>query len=84
METKNFALGKKNLKLIVIAFALVLIGFALMLGGSTNFEAFDPDIFSFRRIVLGPGCSFIGFVLMIFAILKKDIDQNPDNLEQKK
>lgn len=72
MDTTNFALSKKNIKLIILSFALVLIGFVLMLGGCTDFEAFDPDIFSFRRIVLGPGCSFAGFVLMIFAILKKD------------
>lgn len=79
MDTINFALSKNNIKLIIISFALVLIGFALMLGGSTDFEAFDPDIFSFRRIVLGPGCSFVGFVLMIFAILKKDKNINKDN-----
>lgn len=79
MDTINFALSKNNIKLIIISFALVLIGFALMLGGSTDFEAFDPDIFSFRRIVLGPGCSFAGFVLMIFAILKKDKNINKNN-----
>ena len=78
METTNFVLGKNNIKWIILSFVLVLVGFGLMLGGSTDFEAFDPNIFSFRRIVLGPGCSFAGFVLMIFAILKKDKKTNQE------
>lgn len=71
METSNFALGKTNLKLIAIAFVMILIGFALMLGEGSSEAAFNPDIFSFRRIVLAPGIAFAGFVFMIYAILKK-------------
>ena len=32
---------------------------------------FNPDIFSTRRIVIGPCVTFIGFLLMAFAILIK-------------
>ena len=71
MDTSNFALGKKNLIIIGIAFALIILGFLLMLGPGSTPTYFNPEIFSFRRIVLAPGIAFIGFVLVIFGILKK-------------
>ena len=41
-----------------------------MLGGSTNaVDGFNPDIFSTRRIVVGPALSFLGFLFMAFAII---------------
>ena len=41
-----------------------------MLGGSSTDE-FNPDIFSVRRIVVGPTIAFIGFVSMAVAIILK-------------
>lgn len=37
--------------------------------GEPSGEVYNPDIFSFRRITLGPMISLFGFVSMIFAIL---------------
>ncbi|WP_346693764.1 DUF3098 domain-containing protein [Coprobacter fastidiosus] len=71
MDTKDFALGKQNLILIGIAFAVIILGFALMAGTGSTPEHYNPDIFSFRRIVLAPGIAFAGFVFMIYAIMKK-------------
>ena len=71
MDTKDFALGKQNLILIGIAFAVIILGFALMAGPGSTTEHYNPDIFSFRRIVLAPGIAFAGFVFMIYAIMKK-------------
>jgi uncharacterized membrane protein len=65
---KNLALGKKNLIMIAIGFALVILGFALMLGPKSTAE-FNPDIFSARRISVGPMLALVGFVSVIFAIL---------------
>lgn len=49
---------------------LIIIGFLLMLGGGSSVEGgFNPDIFSTRRIVVGPALAFLGFLLMAFAIL---------------
>ena len=64
----EFALGKTNIILIAVAF--VVIGFLLMLGPGTTPEAYNPDIFSFRRIVLAPGIAFAGFVFMVYAIMR--------------
>ena len=71
MDTKDFALGKQNLILIGIAFAVIILGFALMAGPGSTPEHYNPDIFSFRRIVLAPGFGFAGFCFMIYAIMKK-------------
>lgn len=70
-QKTSFALGKTNLILIAISFAVIVIGFLLMLGPGTTPEAYNPDIFSFRRIVLAPGIAFVGFVFMVYAIMHK-------------
>lgn len=50
--------------------ALIIIGFLLMSGGSSSVETgFNPDIFSTRRIVVGPAIAFLGFLLMAFSII---------------
>ncbi len=69
-EKKDFALGKQNLLFMAIAFALVILGFVLMSGSVTE-QKFNEDIFSTRRIVVGPMISLFGFVSMAFAILWK-------------
>jgi len=61
-------LSKLNLILIAVSFIIIVIGFALMVGAPSG-ETYNPDIFSFRRITVGPMISLAGFVLMLFAIL---------------
>ena len=61
-------LPKMNLILIAVSFAIIVIGFALMAGAPSG-EIYNPDIFSVRRITVGPMISLAGFVLMLFAIL---------------
>lgn len=50
---------------------LIVLGFILMLGGSTTENEFNEAIFSTRRIVIGPAIAFIGFVAMAVAIIIK-------------
>lgn len=69
--SKGFALEKINYILIAISFALIILGFALMGGESSTPDNYNADIFSWRRIVLGPTISFIGFVAIIFGIMYK-------------
>lgn len=69
-ETKQeFPLVRSNFIMMAIAGAAIIIGFLLMLGGSTTAEGFNPDIFSTRRIVIGPAITFLGFAFMGFAII---------------
>lgn len=67
---KKFTIDKKNLILIVIGFFIIVTGFFLMTGSTTVTE-FNPDIFSTRRITVGPMISFFGFIFIIFAIMYK-------------
>ena len=61
---------RRNLWMMGGCLALVIIGFLLMSGGSGSVEGgFNPDIFSVRRIVIGPTLAFLGFLLMAFAII---------------
>ena len=72
--------------------ALIIIGFVLMSGGgSDDPNVFNPDIFSVRRIVVGPTITFLGFLLMAFAIIwspekcavrkaKKENKENKDGM----
>lgn len=69
-EGKRFTLERTNLLLIAVSFLIIVLGFALMAGSPTEIE-FNPDIFSTRRIVVGPMISFFGFLFMVFAILHK-------------
>ena len=64
-------LARNNFILMAIAGAMIIIGFLLMLGGSSTPEGFNPDIFSTRRIVIGPAICFLGFVAMAVAVCIK-------------
>ncbi|MGC3976856.1 MAG: DUF3098 domain-containing protein [Paludibacteraceae bacterium] len=70
MDNKKFMLPKKNVWLILAGFVIVVIGFVLMTGSKTQTE-FNPDIYSFRRIVVAPIVCLVGFVFVIVAILYK-------------
>jgi membrane-bound ClpP family serine protease len=71
-EKLNFALCRENYKLLAIGFAIIVIGFLLMLGGkSKDPNVFSEEIFSFRRITLAPIVVLAGFIFEIWAIMKK-------------
>ena len=68
----DFAFGKENYMWMLIGIACIFIGFVLMSGGgSKDPNVFNPDIFSPRRITVAPVVVLIGFVIEIYAILKK-------------
>jgi uncharacterized membrane protein len=64
-------LVKQNFVVIAIAGAMIVLGFLLMLGGASTTEQFNPDIFSTRRIVVGPAITFLGFVGVAIGIILK-------------
>lgn len=71
-KTVTFALGKENYKLLLIGLAFILVGFILMIGGhSEDPKVFDESIFNFRRLTLAPILILAGYVIEIFAIMKK-------------
>lgn len=78
-KRSQFPLMKINFILMAIAGIMIVLGFCLMAGGATGWDAFNSDIFSARRVVVGPTIAFLGFLFMGFAIMyspkAKDDDQ---------
>jgi membrane-bound ClpP family serine protease len=78
-EGPDFPLQKDNYILLIIGFAIIMIGFLLMMGGkSDDPKVFNPEIFSFRRITLAPIVVLFGFVFEIWAIMKKPKTEEQD------
>ena len=67
----KFNLPKLNIILIAVSFVIIVLGFARMAGAPSGATEYNPDIFSVRRITVGPMISLFGFVMMIVAILYK-------------
>ena len=78
MEKRDFAFGRMNFILLAIGMAVVVLGFILMGGDSSTNEAFNPDIYSARRIKVAPVVCFIGFVSMIYAVVHKPKDEKEE------
>ena len=71
MDKKNFAFDRMNYILLAIGMAIVILGFILMSGSGSTEASYDPDIFSARRIKLAPVVCLVGFVSMIYAVIRK-------------
>ena len=67
----NLAFTKKNYILLAIGMVIIIAGMILMSGSGSTEEAFNPDIFSVRRIKVAPAVCFAGFVFMIYGIMAK-------------
>ena len=63
-ETKTqLVFTRKNYQLLLISIAIVVVGFALMIG--------TTDIYDFRKTTLAPMVVLAGFGFGVYAILKK-------------
>ena len=70
MDKNNFAFDKVNYILLGIGMVVVIIGFILMSGGSSTEEQYNPEIFSAMRIRVAPVVCLVGFLSMIYAIIR--------------
>lgn len=61
---------KVNFMMMGGCLLLIIVGFILMSGGGSDSDVkFNPEIFSTRRIVVGPLLTFLGFLFMALAIM---------------
>ena len=67
----RYNLSKINGVLIAISCLVIVVGLALMAGEPSGATQFNQDIFSVRRITVGPMIALVGFLLMIVSILYK-------------
>lgn len=80
----TMALSRRNFIYMAVAGLMIVVGFLLMAGPASTPDNFEPDIFSTRRIVVGPLIAFLGFVGMAIAIIvpgrgKKEIEEQQKN-----
>jgi len=71
-KTAVFVFNRQNYILLIVGLAFILVGFLLMIGGgSDDPNVFNEEIFSKRRITIAPILVITGYVIEIFAIMKK-------------
>lgn len=75
MEKRDFAFGRMNYILLAVGMAVIVIGFLLMSGDGSSETAYNPDIFSARRIKVAPVVCLLGFVSMIYAVVHRPSDK---------
>lgn len=64
--------SKDNYKFMIAGVVLIVIGFLLMMGGTSNPEGFDAsEVYSFRRITLAPIVILLGLGVEAYAIMRK-------------
>ena len=73
MEQKKnqFAFDRTNFILFAVGMVIVILGFILMSGSGSDATTFNEEVFSVRRIKIAPVTCLLGYVFIIFAILKK-------------
>ena len=71
-EKTAFAFGKQNYRLLLVGLAFLALGYILMIGGgSDDPNVFNPALFNFQRLTLAPLLLLTGFIIEIFAIMKR-------------
>lgn len=83
-EKQKFAFDKVNFILMAVGMVVIVLGFILMTGPATTEVAFEPDIFSARRIKVAPAVSLLGFLFIIYAILRRPKTTNHNQTEETK
>lgn len=71
--TSKSLFGKGNYQLMLAGVVLIVLGFLLMMGGSSDDPArFSPEeVYSFRRITLAPIVILLGLAVEAWAIMRK-------------
>ena len=75
MDKRNLGFDKTNFIILAVGMLVVILGFILMSGAGSDETVFDNDIFSVRRIKVAPVVCFVGFISIIYAIIRKPKDK---------
>jgi|TARA_B110000444_G_scaffold248312_1_gene272039 hypothetical protein len=72
MKENKFLFNRDNYILFGIGLVFIILGFILMSGGgSGDSEVFNEELFNSRRIIFAPLFVVIGFIIEVFAILRR-------------
>lgn len=79
IQQEDFTFGRQSYRLLILGLILIALGFILMSGGgSDDPNVFNEEIFNFRRRTLAPILVLAGYVVEIFAIMKRPSSQKQD------
>lgn len=71
-EGPRFVFDKQNYILIIAGLFLLAVGFILLIGGgSDNPQVFNYSLFDFQRLTLAPILILLGYLIEIFAIMRR-------------
>ncbi len=72
-ENKKFIFNKSNYTFLIVGVLLNVVGFLLMIGGAAeNLNDFnDKELFSPIRITIAPIIILLGYVIIIYSIMKR-------------
>lgn len=74
-KEQQFAFGKENYRLMLIGLGVIVLGFILMVGGgSEDPNVFNEAIFNTQRLTIAPLMILSGYIIEIFAIMKRPRD----------
>jgi hypothetical protein len=86
MKFNHFGFQKENYRLLLIGIAINVFGFILMIGGGTdnpnNFNA--DELFSPIRITVSPMLIIAGYIVILYAIMKKPVKSDEDSISDTK
>ncbi len=67
-----------NYKLLIAGIGIIILGFILMSGGgSGDPNVFSDEIFSARRITVAPIVALVGYIFVVYAIMKRPTSEQP-------
>ena len=71
-EGPRFVFNRQNYIMIIAGLLILALGFLLLIGGgSDDPNVFNYSLFDFRRLTLAPILILVGYLIEIFAILKR-------------
>ncbi len=81
MRFNHFGFQKENYKILLIGLVINIVGFILMIGGATTDpNVFNEDeLFSSTRITISPMLILLGYIVIIYAIMKKPKSTEENN-----
>lgn len=70
-KNTKMAITPKGLKLLLVGLIVMLAGYLLMIGGSSEDpNVFNYDMFDFQRMVAAPVVIICGIIIEVVAIMK--------------
>lgn len=81
MRFNHFGFQKENYKILLVGLAINIIGFILMIGGATKDPTIfnEDELFSSTRITISPALILLGYIIILYAIMKKPKNEEENN-----